>query len=536
MQHFGSFAHDGTSGGWYRAARHECNKSVGSDAIARTPLCAPPPKTFANTAFAHAPPARQGGLTVPGGNVRGGHSAPEYVWNMVGVEFSNCFAACTPRTLPRKREAPVTIHVINLSRRPKRWERCTQLNLDKRLKLERYNANTSDSRRGWVGCARSHLALIRAAEQKVLPWVIVAEDDFIPTTTSWLWCNRLMHVLDAIEDDASVCDVFNGLPSGRFSGQLIRPVGSAELGLWEVNGGNNTHFMIYTAAFYARANMWESDFARCEAANASSRSAAEAVMAWDRWVSAAAEKMVTAVPHFTMSAMDTSDIVRGGVINGQMAMHAAELLGALWEPTWFSQQPVLLLDKVRVTVRGVPTDMAGCDLFNTLSTVARSCGAALIKVVGVPPNSRLLREFPRAFGEVNEEGWAARPYELAIEVGWVLRRPLWLAVAQCQNILDSTPDVTHVLLCDLPDVAEHVTTIVPSVAARKSQSIYWRREPQLFGSVYAWRFNPLVPLATSAPTVRRASSSSSQAPSLVLLPGGFSVRTITHSPAKFLPC
>ena len=321
---FGSFAHQVAGAEYYRSPRHLCNGSAGGDAFVPAPVGVPV-AALSSTVFAgRAPIPRHGGHLVPGGSAVAGRPGA-VAWGMIGVEVINSAAACLEA--PPTARPPVPIHVINLKHRPERWGRCQALELDPRLRLERFNAVAT--LRGWVGCARSHLQLIRDARARGDLWVVVAEDDFVPTLPPKLWADHLLSVLDAIEQPDAQFDVFNSLPSGRWTGQLVTPAGP---GLWRVNGGANTHLMVYSARMFEMAEQWEVDLRAVES-RPGGRVNAECVMAWDRWIGATA-RVATKVPHITATTLDTSDIVPGGVITGQAAMHMAEVVGGLWDIKW----------------------------------------------------------------------------------------------------------------------------------------------------------------------------------------------------------
>lgn len=508
---FGSFAHQGAGAEYYRSPRHRCNGSAGGDAFVPAPVGVPV-AALSSTVFAgRAPIPRHGGHLVPGGSAVAGRPGA-VAWGMIGVEVINSAAACLEA--PPTARPPVPIHVINLKHRPERWGRCQALELDPRLRLERFNAVAT--LRGWVGCARSHLQLIRDARARGDLWVVVAEDDFVPTLPPKLWADHLLSVLDAIEQPDAQFDVFNSLPSGRWTGQLVTPAGP---GLWRVNGGANTHLMVYSARMFEMAEQWEVDLRAVES-RPGGRVNAECVMAWDRWIGATA-RVATKVPHITATTLDTSDIVPGGVITGQAAMHMAEVVGGLWDIKWLHagrEWPAT----VRLRFVAVPSALASCELYATVASVLNCCcGRPPTRVVGVTKaDGRLTSKvFEQAWGNPRD-GFDDCPYELTIEAGWALRKPAWLVAWQCAMVLSGNNAVFAVSLRDLPDV--------PRPGGR---SPFSRGTPTPMGGIMVWPFRDDGPVL-NPPCVQRVDGSGSKA---ALLPGGAAVRTTVHSPGKIVP-
>lgn len=500
---FGSFVHQGAGAEHYRAPRHRCNGSAGGDAIVPAPVSLPT-RALSSTVFGdRAPIPRHGGHHVPGGSTVGRPGA--VAWGMIGVEVINSAAACLEA--PPTARPPVTIHVINLERRPERWEACRVRELDPRLRLERFNAVAT--RRGWVGCARSHLQLIRDARGRGDPWVVVAEDDFVPTLPPKLWADHLLSVLDAIEQPDAQFDVFNSLPSGRWTGQLATPAGP---GLWRVNGGANTHLMVYSARKFESVDLWEDDLRAAEA-KPSTAEAVESVMAWDRWIGARS-LMATKVPHLTATTLDTSDIVPGGHISGQGAMHAAEVLAGLWDTKWFHagrEWPAGV--RLRFVVEPSTPRITMCELYSTVESVLNCCcGRPPCRVDGVPRGFGRLtsKVFEQAWGN-DRDGFDDCPYELTIPAGWVLRKPAWLVAWQCLMVLEGDNSVTAVSLRDLPDVPRP-----------DRRSPFSRGAPTPIGGIMVWAYRDDGP-PPNPPCVQRVDGSGSK---YAHLPGGAAVRTI----------
>ena len=145
------------------------------------------------------------------------------------------------------------INIINLKKRIDRWENINTYNF-KRFEIKRYNAFESRIGFGWEGCARSHVDLVIEAKKKNLKYTIVAEDDFINTIKLDDWEDRLFSILSWLSKYED-WEIFNGLPTGLFNEDSIKII-NRDLGLVEMEGGFNTHFIIYNNKSYDKIINW----------------------------------------------------------------------------------------------------------------------------------------------------------------------------------------------------------------------------------------------------------------------------------------
>ncbi len=145
------------------------------------------------------------------------------------------------------------INVINLEERDDRMKKIQTYKF-KKFEIKRYNAFKARPGIGWEGCARSHVDLVIKAKQLQLPYIIVAEDDFINTIDLNCWENRLISILNWLTtyDD---WEIFNGLPTGLLVDKANKII-NRELGLVEMVGGFNTHFIIYNYKCYDKIIKW----------------------------------------------------------------------------------------------------------------------------------------------------------------------------------------------------------------------------------------------------------------------------------------
>lgn len=490
-----SYARSGSVYPPFRKTRHAANSQEGNVL---------PVHARGSGAFASVPPARVGGAGYPGGLVLSKPPHP-LTWALLGLECANASAALSRP--PEASDAKRTIHVINLDSRADRWGHVERLGVRHHFALQRFSAIRT--RRGWVGCARSHLKLIREAADKGLPYVIVAEDDFLPSCGQIRhWEARFAAVLDVLEAAPDRWQVFNSFPSSRLFGQ---PTAAAELcggalGIREVNGGHNTHLMVYSAQFYPVAQRWEDDLKAAEAAWRPGKPPIEHTLAWDVWISARADSTLTVEPRLTVARFDDSDIVAGGRSGGQRAMHAGDLVAVLWERRWLTApRPPAWLASVAVEVTDAP-EWRPCALYGTLASLFDPEQGALCagQTAGVvlrtehPLPALVARDFALA-DAANDSPWVLR-----LATGWIMRRPVWLAVRQAQLIMEADESINFVLLNDTCDAP----------AGSKLRKAY----PTVRSGVHAW---DLELTGGQSPCICRRGSTDGRA---VILPGAFAVR------------
>ena len=140
-------------------------------------------------------------------------------------------------------------YVINLDKRPDRWQQFQEDWKDTPINLIRFKA--VEHKFGGVGCTRSHLALIQHAKDNNMPYVLVLEDDAIPTeqfTKLWKRC------LTYIENHFDEWDVFNGGPTIVYKNYIKKLTSS----FWKSDNVKGTQFVIYNKKCYDKLLTWES--------------------------------------------------------------------------------------------------------------------------------------------------------------------------------------------------------------------------------------------------------------------------------------
>jgi hypothetical protein len=431
---------------------------------------------------------------------------------MIGLEHHNAFTAMSPTTSTRIPPTVVVINVINLDHRPERWNSVQRLGLDKQdggfVRLKRFSAVRTQ--RGWVGCARSHIRLIQEAARNKLPYVVVAEDDIGPTAAAGVWTRRVRAIVEALAARPDEWDVFKGMSSGRFQGNVVEPWDTT-LGLYEVNGGSGTDFVVYNASFFPVVDAWEGDLDKHV-----DDDDAESDLAWDAWVSShCRNRMLAALPYLTNASADASDIVRGGQVHGLRAMHAGVTVSALWHPTWMATAGNDCTPCAMAIVAD-NTPNRPCELVNTLESllgVALGTWAALVlPVVVVTSSGELHPSVQRRYGArvvaVRDVPLATTAdYMLRVDAGWVLRRPL--CVVQAVRLMRADTSVGVVCLRDINDLPNNSYNNVAKCARSAGGVMHW----------------PLCSSSMLTPCVCRSDGRASSRRS-VLLPGGCCIATM----------
>ena len=145
------------------------------------------------------------------------------------------------------------IFCINLQKRIDRWENIQKYKFNN-FKIERFNAIEGRTGLGWEGCALSHMKLILNAMENKLDYLIVAEDDFINIIHDNLWEIRLITIINWLILNKEKWDVFNGCPIGKLNIPL--KIIDTEVGIVDLSGGYNTHFIIYNGLSYNKILSW----------------------------------------------------------------------------------------------------------------------------------------------------------------------------------------------------------------------------------------------------------------------------------------
>jgi len=138
------------------------------------------------------------------------------------------------------------IHVINLD---KRWDRLNKLiNNYPYLNIKRFRAVKRSH--GLVGCALSHIRLVKYAKQNNLPYIIVTEDDILINDKKY-FIKKLTKILSYLKRNKESWDLFNGGISNfdKFDTSLIKTINTIP-NIIEYKYGNCLHFVIYNNSSY----------------------------------------------------------------------------------------------------------------------------------------------------------------------------------------------------------------------------------------------------------------------------------------------
>jgi glycosyl transferase, family 25 len=142
-------------------------------------------------------------------------------------------------------------YVINLDRRPDRWEQLQKDWVDyPELNLIRVSGVEYDP--GRVGCARSHLKLVKYAKDHKMPYILVLEDDARPTQHFKKLWKRCLTYLDNHQDE---WDIFNGGTS-----MVSLSKGTAEKLtkiMFKSDWAYGLQFVIYNEKCYDKILTWE---------------------------------------------------------------------------------------------------------------------------------------------------------------------------------------------------------------------------------------------------------------------------------------
>ena len=144
-----------------------------------------------------------------------------------------------------------TAYLINLDKRPEKWERIQNDFKDTNIQLERFKAIENEN--GHIGCGESFKALIRMAKEKKMDSILILEDDCKPLKNFNKRWEKIKNWLDTNKDK---WDIFNG--GVRYP---LNPNYKFEVDenskLYTTNGGNFTHFMYFNSAGYDAVLNWD---------------------------------------------------------------------------------------------------------------------------------------------------------------------------------------------------------------------------------------------------------------------------------------
>jgi hypothetical protein len=144
-----------------------------------------------------------------------------------------------------------TAYVINLDKRPEKWDRIQNDFKDTDIHLERFKAIEHEN--GHVGCGESFKALIRMAKEKRMDSILVLEDDCKLLKN---FNKRWAKIKEWLDNNKDKWNIFNGGVRYPLSSSFKYEVDSNNK-LFTTKGGNYTHFMYFNSSGYDAVLNWE---------------------------------------------------------------------------------------------------------------------------------------------------------------------------------------------------------------------------------------------------------------------------------------
>lgn len=136
------------------------------------------------------------------------------------------------------RNSKYDLYIINLKNRKDNKDLIINDIQYNNFNLKFFNAIQND--KGYIGCAISHLSLIRYAKQNKLPYIIVIEDDNIFKENI-----NIISILDNILSNKD-WEIFNGSPN------IISDNIKFNNNIYLIKGAYSTNFMIYRKSSYKK--------------------------------------------------------------------------------------------------------------------------------------------------------------------------------------------------------------------------------------------------------------------------------------------
>lgn len=385
------------------------------------------------------------------------------------------------------------INVINLKTRPDRMDNILKYNFT-RFKINRFDAFQARLGIGWEGCARSHVNLVIEAKEKNLPYTIVAEDDFINTINLKDWEDRLYSIISWLQNNND-WEIFNGLPTGLLVDSATKIL-NKDLGIINMIGGFNTHFIIYNNTSYDKVIEWYNYYDpeglrfQNKFPDIKSRSFDENhLLAIDVYLSNNF-KMITSIPHLTCSNMDDSNII--GNFTDNIKSKSAKQLNDEQSKSHFeykSQKLSHFYDSYNFLLKTqllfgnrlydenseVTMVCTSCNrwtyLYNTLSTFMKfnSYPVKNIIITEDSGNNRMIENIKEYFPFVEliydgmrkgqftriKEAWSKvdTKYVFHIEDDWEFLNPFF--IEQSKKLLDNNSNLLNVWIRDIDDTNLH---------------------------------------------------------------------------------
>ena len=136
-------------------------------------------------------------------------------------------------------------YVINLDKRPDRWQKMQEDWKDFNL----IRVSAVEDNIGFVGCAKSHLSLVKYAKDNNMPYILVLEDDATPTKHFKTYWKRCLNYLD---DHSDEWDIFNGGPVAIYKNTIKKLTSH----FYKTDSALAIHFVIYNKKCYDRVLSW----------------------------------------------------------------------------------------------------------------------------------------------------------------------------------------------------------------------------------------------------------------------------------------
>jgi len=138
---------------------------------------------------------------------------------------------------------------INLDEREDKWANTIVAFEKTGIRPKRFSAIRHSE--GWRGCGASHIAIAREAMRQGLPWVLIVEDDCLPTPE---FSKQWPTVKEALWKERDAWDIFLGGPT-----YVEGPVKVHKYPLFEIGQGFALHFYVLHATAYEKALAWNPD-------------------------------------------------------------------------------------------------------------------------------------------------------------------------------------------------------------------------------------------------------------------------------------
>jgi GR25 family glycosyltransferase involved in LPS biosynthesis len=148
-------------------------------------------------------------------------------------------------------ESKEKAYVINIDKRPERWEQIQKDFKDTNLELERFSAIEHSN--GHIGCGKSFQALIRMAKEKNMDHILIMEDDCHPIGK---FNERLSEIYEWLINNKDKWEVFNGGIHKESKQRELKYEVSKKLHLYSIIGSAGAHFILFNKSSYDKVLEW----------------------------------------------------------------------------------------------------------------------------------------------------------------------------------------------------------------------------------------------------------------------------------------